>query len=128
MDWKDWFYFSLFPFPREEGKKRPFPFFPIDAFSTFGKWAGKKDILVTQHLVEYNFSALGLIMKCKEALFSLDLFYASVLTFISLLVKVVLVSVGNDTDTKPEAKILTNTDTDTETSIGCSLPWSLLAT
>ena len=70
--------------------------------------------------MEYTFSALAVILKCKEAFFSLDLFYAWVLTFIYLQVKVVWVSVGTtdtETDTKPEAGILTDTDT----SIGCSL-------
>ena len=58
----------------------------------------------------------------QRRLFRFDLFYALVLTYILLLVKVELVSVGStdtDTDTKPEAEILT--DTDTDTSIGCSL-------
>ena len=75
--------------------------------------------------MEYTFSAIALILNCKADIFNLDLFFACVLTFIYLLVKVVTVvsvSVGTtdtDTDTKPEAEILTNTDTDT--SIGCSL-------
>ena len=56
----------------------------------------------------------------QRRLFRFDLFYTLVLTYILLLVKVELVSVGStDTDTKPEAEILS--DTNTDTSIGCSL-------
>ena len=39
--------FFSFSLSQGRGEKGPFSFFPIDAFSTFGKWAGKKDILVT---------------------------------------------------------------------------------
>ena len=55
--------------------------------------------------MEYNFSTMARILKCKVAFFSSYLFLVSV------------DSTSTDTNTKPEVEILT----DTNTSIGCLL-------